>query len=314
MNVLIVDEIHPSLFEMLDSLDLKYSYLPHLKRADILNHIADYEGLIIRSKTRVDTEILAVASRLRFVARAGAGLDLIDLEAVQKRNIRLFAANEGNCDAVAEHTVGLLLGLMAHIAKADREIRQGIWQREPNRGIELMGKTVGVIGYGFNGRATAQRLSGFGCRILAFDKYLTNYGDEFATEASLSQIMKEAQVVSLHIPLTHETRHLVNDAFINQMAHPFFLLNISRGEVVDLEAVVRGMKEGKIMGAGLDVLENEKLDQLTPSQKAIVDYLRNSDKVILTPHVAGWTQESYVKINEVLVRQIAETFKLPQKA
>ncbi|MEZ4904649.1 MAG: NAD(P)-dependent oxidoreductase [Spirosomataceae bacterium] len=202
MKVLIVDDVHVSMFEMLERVGFTYRYEPTFKRVDILNDIAEYEGLIIRSKTPVDEVLLQHAPRLRFIARAGAGLDLIDLEAARSRNIEVFAANEGNRDAVAEHVVGVLLGLLAHIAKADREVRQGIWDREGNRGIELMGKTVGLIGYGFNGSATAQRLSGFGCKVLAFDKYLVNYGNTYAHEATLVQIKEQAEIVSLHVPLT----------------------------------------------------------------------------------------------------------------
>ena len=308
MKILIIDEMHPSLFGMLDQAGWAYSYQPTLKRADILPQIEHFEGLIVRSKTAIDEVFLAHAPRLKFVARAGAGLDLIDLEAVKKRNIVLFAANEGNRDAVAEHAVGMLLGLLANINKADREVRRGIWQREANRGVELMSQTVGIVGYGFNGRATAQRLSGFGCRVLAYDKYHPDFMDKHAQSVSMAQLMAEADVLSLHVPLTHETRLMLNDDFVAQMAKPFFLINISRGEIVSLPAVVRGLQSGKIRGACLDVLENEKINQLTADQQIVFDYLRQSDKVVLTPHVAGWTQESYVKINEVLVRQMVEKF------
>lgn len=304
MNILIVDEVHPSLFEMLDQAGLAYRYEPSFKRAQILEYIIDFEGLIIRSKTPVDVELLNYATRLKFVARAGAGLDLIDLDETQKRNIQVFAANEGNSDAVAEHVVGMLLGLFANIVKADKEVRQGIWDREGNRGIELMGKTVGIIGFGFNGSATAKRLSGFGCKVLAYDKYLKNYGNEYAQEATLEQIKAQADVISLHIPLTEDTRLMLDEIFIQEVAKPFFLINIARGEIVSLAAVVEALESGKIRGACFDVLENEKLAKLTPSQQEAFDYLRNSPRVILTPHVAGWTQESYYKINEALIKQI----------
>lgn len=312
MNILIVDDTHPSLFEMLKQAGFTYRYEPTFKRTDILIHIADYEGLIIRSKTFIDEAILQNAPKLRFIARAGAGLDLIDLAAAEKRNIKVFAANEGNRDAVAEHAVGMLLGLFANIVKADREIRRGIWDREGNRGIELMGKTVGLIGYGFNGSATAQRLSGFGCKVLAYDKYLVNYGNTYAQEVTLEELMAKAEVISLHVPLTEETRLMVNDEFVERVAHPFFLLNMARGEIVRLESVVNGLKSGKIRGACLDVLENEKLKTFTPAQQVAFDYLCASDRVILTPHVAGWTQESYVKINEVLVKQILRSVEVNQ--
>lgn len=309
MTILIADDIHPSLFDMLTTLGVSFCYEPTFKRADILENLAKYEGLVIRSKTYIDEEILEKAPKLRFIARAGAGLDLIDLDAAARRNIQVFAANEGNRDAVAEHALGMLLGLFANIAKADREVRQGVWDREGNRGIELMGKTVGLIGFGFNGSATAQRLSGFGCRVLAYDKYLTNYGNAHAEEATLNEIMNQADVISFHVPLTEETRHWVNDAFVAEVARPFFLMNVARGEIVDTEAVVRGLESGKIRGACLDVLENEKLKTFTPAQQAAFDYLRASNRVILTPHVAGWTQESYVKINEALVKQIQRQVK-----
>lgn len=306
MKILIVDEMHPSLIEMLDRDGWDYEYAPSLKRNEILEAVGAYEGLMIRSKTVVDVAFLERAPRLRFIARAGAGLDLIDIPAVEKRNIALFHAGTGNRDAVAEHVLGMLLGLFNNIIRADRQVRQGIWDREGNRGVELMGKTVGLIGYGNNGSATGKRLSGFGCRVLAFDKYKENYGDANAAAASLEQIREEADIVSLHIPLTEESFHLIDQDFIDKMARPFFLVNAARGEVADLTAVVAGLKSGKIRGACLDVLENEKLGKLTPAQQEVFDYLVQSDKVVLTPHVGGWTHESYVRINEVLVRQIGE--------
>ena len=302
--ILIADEMHPSLFAMLDDAGYTYEYQPKITRTGLLEQLAPFEGLIIRSKTTVDEELLAQAPNLRYIGRAGAGLDLIDLDATAQRNIAVFHAGEGNRDAVAEHVVGMLLVLLANILKADREVRQGIWDREGNRGYELGSLTVGIVGYGNNGRATARRLSGFGCRVLAYDKFLTNYGDEFAQEATMEQLMTEADVLSLHIPLTNETRMLINDSFIETLAKPVYLINIARGEIASLSAIVRGLESGKIRGACLDVLENEKLNKLTPEQQTAFDYLRQSDKVILTPHVAGWTHESYVRINEVLVRQL----------
>ncbi len=304
LSILIADEMHPSLFAMLDQAGFRYDYQPKITRAELLTTLLPYNGLIIRSKTSVNEELLAQASNLRFIGRAGAGLDLIDLDAAERRGIRVFHAGEGNRDAVAEHTVGMLLALLMNILKADREVRQGIWNREGNRGYELGNMTVGLIGYGNNGHATARRLSGFGCRVLAYDKFLTNYGDAFAEEATLDQIRAEADVLSLHVPLTDETRMMINDTFIDQSGKPFYLINIARGEVVSLSAVVRGLENGKIRGACLDVLENEKLTKLTSDQQIVFDYLRQSDRVVLTPHIAGWTHESYVRINEVIVRQL----------
>jgi D-3-phosphoglycerate dehydrogenase len=306
LSILIADEMHPSLFAMLDEAGFSYDYQPKITRNELLIRLAAFDGLIIRSKTTVDRELLDQAPRLRFIGRAGAGLDLIDLDAVRERNILVFHAGTGNRDAVGEQAVGMLLALLTNIVRADREVRNGIWDREGNRGYELGSLTVGLIGYGNNGQATARRLSGFGCRVLAYDKFCQDYGDPYAQEASLDQLMADADVISLHIPLTDDTRKMINDGFIQQMVNPFYLMNVARGEITSLSALVRGLGSGKVRGACLDVLENEKLGKLTPEQQASFDYLRQSDRVILTPHIAGWTHESYVRINEVLVRQLVD--------
>ena len=302
--ILIADEMHPSLFAMLDEAGFTYTYQPAIDRPTLLTVLAPFEGLIIRSKTRIDAELFNAAPKLRYIGRAGAGLDLIDVNEATTRGVRVFHAGEGNRDAVAEYVLGTLLTLFRNLLRADRQVRRGVWDREGNRGIELMGKTVGLFGYGNNGQATAQRLSGFGCRVLAYDKFCENYGDDYATETTPDQIMAEAEIISLHVPLNDDSRRWVNDDFVAKMAKPFFLVNASRGEVVSLDAVMNGLQSGKIRGACLDVLENEKLKTLTPAQQTTFDYLRQSDQVILTPHIAGWTHESYVRINEVLVRQL----------
>jgi len=304
MKILIADSMHASLFEMLDEQKWEYDYHPEYKREDIKNALPGYDGLMIRSKTFLDREMLENAKKLRFIARAGAGLDLIDLDVANELNIDVFHAGTGNRDAVAEHALGMLLALFNNILRADRQVRNGIWDREGNRGVELMGKTVGLIGYGNNGTATAKRLSGFGCKVLAYDKYRDNYGDAFAVESSIEEIQREADILSLHVPLTDITRYLVNDEFISAFAKPFYLLNLSRGEVVKLKAVTGALESGKIKGACLDVLENEKIGKLTAEQQAVFEYLSASDRVVLTPHIAGWTHESYVRINKVLVEQI----------
>ncbi|MDQ6481491.1 NAD(P)-dependent oxidoreductase [Dyadobacter sp. LHD-138] len=306
MKILIADSMHPSLFNMLEAQGWDFAYHPEYRREDIVHALPDYEGLFIRSKTFVDRVVMQHAKKLRFIARAGAGLDLIDLDVAKELGIEVFHAGEGNRDAVAEHMLGMLLGLLANIVKADKEVRNGIWDREGNRGVELMTKTVGLIGYGNNGGATAKRLSGFGCKVLAYDKYRDHYGDQFAQEASLEDIMREADIVSLHVPLTDETKYLIDEKFIEGFAKPFYLMNLSRGKVANLHAVVEGLKSGKIIGACLDVLENEKLKTLTEAQQAVFDFLIHSNRVVLTPHIGGWTHESYVRINEVLLRQIKD--------
>ncbi|PMD94575.1 phosphoglycerate dehydrogenase [Siphonobacter sp. BAB-5405] len=310
-RIFVCDEMHPSLFEMLDGAGFAYTYQPKAKRDEILEQIADYEGLMIRNKTRVDEAFLQAATRLEFIGRAGAGLDLIDREACDRHHVRLFAANAGNMDAVGEHALGMLLALLNHIHTADREVRQKIWLREANRGTELGGKTVGLIGYGHNGQAFAKRLSGFNVNVLAYDKYRDHYSDAYAKQATVEQLFEQADVLSLHIPLTEETSYLVREDFISQFQKPFYLINCSRGEIVQLAAVLQGLQSGKILGACLDVLENEKLHQLPAGPDEVFDSLIQLPNVIFTPHVAGWTHESYVRINEVLVQQIAEAFGQP---
>ncbi|WP_025761707.1 2-hydroxyacid dehydrogenase [Dyadobacter tibetensis] len=310
MNILIVDTMHPSLFTMIDENGWTYTYLPKLSRTEILECLEGYQGLIVRSKTRIDEEILNSSSTLEFIARAGAGLDLIDLDAVQKRNIKLFHAGEGNRDAVGEQALAMILALFNNLIRADRQVRQGIWDREGNRGVELMNKTVGIVGYGNNGQATAKRFSGFGCRVLAYDRYRKHYGDDYAQEADFEELLAQCDVISFHVPLTEETKFWVDDDLIGAFSKPFYLMNLSRGEVARMDAVVKGLQSGKILGACLDVLENEKLSTLTSSQQVSFDYLCASDQVVLSPHIGGWTHESYIRINEVLVKQIVQAYQL----
>lgn len=306
MRVLIADEMHLSLLPMLQEEGLLFDYQPLISRKEILDVINNYEGLIIRSKTKVDVEFLDAATNLKFIARAGAGLDLIDIEETQRRNIEIFAANEGNRVAVAEHVIGMLLCLLNNIRIADAQVRQGVWLREENRGYELMGKTVAIIGYGNNGMATAERLKGFGCKVLAFDKFKSSFSDEFAAESSMEQVFEEADIVSLHIPLTDETHKMVNEAYFSRFKKNIYFINAARGEIVELADLAKCIESGKVRGACLDVLENEKLNKLTAEQKTTFDYLSKSDRVILTPHIAGWTHESYVRINEVMLQKIRQ--------
>jgi D-3-phosphoglycerate dehydrogenase / 2-oxoglutarate reductase len=306
-RILITDDMHASIIPMLEEIGFTPDYRPDIKRPEILSIIANYEGLLIRSKTKIDAEFLAHCTNLKFIGRAGAGLDLIDIEEVTKRNIQVFAANEGNRDAVAEQTMGMILCLFNKINIADNQVRNKIWLREENRGVELSGKTLGIIGYGYMGKALAQRLLGFDVRVLAHDKYNPVPEDEFfAKPATMEQIYEEADIVSLHVPLTEETRLMVNEDFINHFKTDFYLINTSRGEVASVKAILEGLDSGKIKGACLDVLENEKMDKLNIEQEELYTQLFQKQNVILTPHIAGWTHESYQKINQVLVEKIRE--------
>ena len=306
-RILIADDLHENIFPMLLELGFEVNYQPNINRSEILKIIKDYEGLIIRSKTKIDEELLSHCDKLEFIARAGAGLDLIDIEEVSRKNIQVFAANEGNADAVAEHTMGMILMLFNKLNYADSEVRQSIWEREKNRGIELRGMTVGIIGYGNMGKALAERLIGFGVVVLAYDKEergLTKEGF-LASKASMEEIFKEADLLSIHVPLTDETRMMVNDEFIQKFKKNIFIVNTSRGEVASTGSILKGLQSGKLRGACLDVLENEKLSKLTLEQQKVYSQLFKLKNVILTPHIAGWTVESYRKINEVLIEKIS---------
>lgn len=303
--VLIADEMHLSLMPMLEKLGYEADYQPKITRVEIIEKLNNYVGLIIRSKTFVDAELLQNAHQLKFVGRAGAGLDLIDIDYVKSKNITLFAANEGNRVAVAEHVLGMTLCLMNNILVADREVRSGVWQREKNRGYELSGKTVGIIGYGNNGLETAKRFKAFGCEVLAFDKFKKGFSDEFVEESTMARVFEEADILSLHIPLTSDTNKLVNADFLSKFTKNIILINAARGEIVSLKDLAESIENGKVRGVCLDVLENEKLQILSDEQKAVFERLKASDRVIFTPHIAGWTFESYIKINEVLIEKIS---------
>jgi len=304
MRILIVDEMHSSIVEMPKELGLEVDYFPNIDFQEVLEKVGDYEGLIIRSKFLIDGAFLSYATKLKFIGRAGAGLDLIDLKACKKANVTVFGANEANKVAVAEHLIGMLFSLLHKINIGSREVKIGEWNREANRGEELAGKTVGIIGYGNNGQASAERLAAFGCKILAFDKFKYGFGNHIITECDLDEIYEKADVLSLHIPLTSLTDKWVNSDFLNRFKKSIYLCNIARGEIVVLNDLVAAMKLGKVKGACLDVLENEKLETLNLEQKTAFDYLCSQDNVILTPHVAGWSTESYSKINKVLKDKI----------
>jgi len=301
-NILIVDDIHPIFMEMAAAKGYHCDYKPLIKADEAMQIISGYAGLVIRSKFKVDKQVLDAATNLRFVARAGAGMDNIDETYAAKKGISLINAPEGNSDAVGEHAVGLLLSLMNNLNKGDAEIRNGSWQREANRGYELKGKTVGIIGYGHMGHSFARKLSGFQVDVIAYDKYKTGFSDRYAREVSMEDIVKHSDVLSLHIPLTPETNGLVDDEYLFHFKKPIFLINTARGKAVKTSAVLSAIKQGKILGAGLDVLEVEKFPALT--EQVWFDELRQSGKVILSPHVAGWTFDSYRKLSEVMAEKL----------
>lgn len=302
-KILIVDDLHPAF--KLKAIELGYEVddRPLITRAETMAVIGTYDGIAVRTKFQIDRELFDAAPNLKFVARAGAGLDNIDVAHAEERGVILINAPEGNCDAVGEHAIGMLLSLANHFRKADQQVRSGIWDREDNRGWELKGKTVGIIGYGFMGQSFAKKLSGFGVQVIAYDKYKTGFSDQYVREVSMEEIVKFSDVLSLHIPLTSETRQLVTEEYLLHFKKPIFFISTARGEITSTRAVLDAIINGKIIGAGLDVLEVEKFPKLA-EQEWYTD-LVNSGKVILTPHVAGWTFDSYRKISEVLAEKLS---------
>lgn len=301
-KILIADKLHPIFKEKAEKLGYKIDDRPGISREETLAVIHKYTGIAIRTKFNIDKALIDAGHNLKFIARAGAGMDNIDTSYTNEKGIVCINAPEGNRTAVAEHTIGMLLSLMNNLRKADIEVRNGIWDREGNRGYELKGKTVGIIGYGFMGKSLAKRLKSFEVDVIAFDKYKSGYSDEFAREVSMEQIVKHSDILSLHIPLKKETNQLVNDEYLFHFKKPIFFLNTSRGEIVNTQAVLNAIKQGKILGAGLDVLQIEKFPEM--EAQSWYNELKNEGRVILSPHVAGWTIESYRKISEVLAEKL----------
>lgn len=302
INVLIVDDIHPIFRERLQGENIAFDYRPTINKEETLQIISQYTGLVIRSKFKVDAAFIDAAPQLTFIARGGAGMDNIDERYALEKGITLLNAPEGNRDAVGEHMVGMLLGLMNNLNRGNIEVKSGLWRREENRGLELGGRTVALIGYGNNGQAMARKLSGFDVTVIAYDKYKTGFSDAYATEVSMEEVVKRADVLSLHIPLTKETRAMVDDEYLFHFRKPIFFLNGARGEIVDIPAVLDALDAGRLLGAAFDVLPVEKFPALakTPWFTRLIKH----DKIALSPHVAGWSVESYFKIADVLVDKV----------
>jgi len=303
-NILIVDDIHPIFIEQAEAMGYICDYRPTIKPDEAYEILSNYGGMVIRSKFLVDKKVLDLSTDLRFICRAGAGMDNIDEAYAIAKGIILINAPEGNMDAVGEHAVGMLLSLMNNFNRADAEVRNGLWKREANRGYELRDKTVGIIGYGFMGGSFARKLSGFGVKVIGYDKYKTGFSDQYVREVSMEEIVKHSDVVSFHVPLTPETNGLVDDEYLFHFKKPIFLLNTSRGKVVKTQAVLNAIRDGKILGAGLDVLEVEKFPAL--GEQLWFSELKQSGRVLLTPHVAGWTFDSYRRISEVMAEKLAK--------
>jgi D-3-phosphoglycerate dehydrogenase len=313
MHVLFIDTVHPILEEKLTQSGYLCVDGTHWNHAQIMERISEFHGIVIRSKFTIDRAFLNNAIQLKFIARSGSGLENIDMDSVEDLGIRVFNSPEGNRNAVGEHALGMLLMLFNKLKQGDEEVRKRQWNREKNRGIELDGMTVGLIGYGNTAQWFAKKLSGFDVEVIAYDKYAPNFPDANAKSVSLEEIQKKAHVISFHVPETDETRYMFNEDFIANCQNDFFLINTSRGKVVKTSALVSAMKDGKVRGTCLDVLEYESKSFSNFENNQIPEdftYLATSENTVLSPHVAGWTVESYVKLSTYLFEKIIREFGL----
>ena len=309
MKILVIHEVHKILETLLRENGHSIDYILGLNRAEIINILPNYDGLVVRSALKVDKKIIDAGSNLKFIARLGAGMEGIDREYAAIKNITLYNAPEGNRSAVGEQSVGMLLSLFNNLNRADSQVRNGIWKREENRGEEIQGKTVAIIGYGNMGSAFAEKISGFGAKLIAYDKYKTKFGNKFVKEVDLQTVFNEADVVSLHTPLQSDTEHMVNAEFLNSFQKNITLINTSRGPVVNTPDLVDALKNGIVKGACLDVIEYEGMSFEAVSNaddKIVFDYLKQADNVILSPHIAGWTHQSNERMARVLSNKILE--------
>ena len=309
LNVLIIDDLHPAFFEQDGMNKFEITYLPQIKSSDVAQALKNQDILVLRSKVQVNENLCLYANRLKLIIRAGSGVDNLDIPWLEKIGIEIMSTPEANAQAVAEHSLAILLNLLANIGKADREVRNRIWNRKLNRGDELEGKTIGIVGFGNTGSRFAKLLGGFGVRILAYDKYKTGF-EQYGVKASdIDEIFSEADIVSVHVPLTLETTDLVNASYINQFSKPIRLLNLSRGGIVNLADVIDALSSHKIVGFGADVLPNENLNNLTDSELKEFDQLCAMENVVLTPHIGGWTKQSYHRISTSIAVKLTKFYE-----
>ena len=307
IKVLHLDENHEILENGLAKIGFKNFFDYKSNKKDITKKIEKFHGLVIRSRIPIDEDLIDHAKNLKFIARVGSGTENIDIEYAKKRGITILSAGEGNANAVGEHTLSLILSLFNNIVKANNEINNNVWQREGNRGIELENKTVGIIGYGKTGKNFAKKLAGFNIKVLCND-IIENISDDYAEQVSIDVIQSKCDIISLHTDLNKLSKHLVNTQFIDNCKKPFYLINTSRGQCVKTSDLILGIKTGKILGACLDVIENESSSFENFNQDSYLDFLKKSEKVILTPHVAGWTFESKLKLSQIILKKIKDLY------
>ena len=307
IKVLHLDENHEILENGLAKIGFKNFFDFKSNKKNITKKIEKFHGLVIRSRIPIDEDLIDHAKNLKFIARVGSGTENIDIEYAKKRGITILSAGEGNANAVGEHTLSLILSLFNNIVKANNEINNNVWQREGNRGIELENKTVGIIGYGKTGKNFAKKLAGFNVKVLCND-IIENIADDYAEQVSIDEIQSKCDIISLHTDLNKLSKHLVNTQFIDNCKKPFYLINTSRGLCVKTSDLILGIKTGKILGACLDVIENESSSFENFEQDNYLDFLKKSEKVILTPHVAGWTFESKSILSHIILKKIKDLY------
>ena len=345
MKFLITDDVHPSLIQGLETLGYECHYQPNITAVEVRTIISDYQGLIINSKINVDKTLIDRATNLKFVGRVGSGMEIVDIPYAHSKGIAVLSSPEGNRNAVAEHAVGMLLSLINNMNRANNEVKNFNWRREENRGQELLGKKIGIVGFGNTGSSFAAKLLGFGTEVLTYDKYLPkgylknflpknivqkhftapqrsfvsdnidtntfNYNFSTYTESSLSDIQSHCDIISFHLPLTAETKHFVNESFLNSCTESVILINTSRGNVIETNSLISALKNKKVQGACLDVFENEKVNTFSPTERAMYCELYSYENVVVSPHVAGWTIESKQRLAEILLDKIKTKLTKP---
>ena len=311
-KILFADSNHDILHETLRAAGFQCDLFWDKSVEELKALIPDYDGLVLRSRFKITKEIVDSAKNLKCIGRAGAGMENIDVKYAESKGIKCVSAAEGNRDAVAEHTMAMLLMLFNNLKKADNEVRNGIWLRAENRGVEIFNKTVGIIGYGNMGSAFAERLRGFGCNVLVYDKYKKGFGNDLVHESTMEHLYNECDIVSIHIPLTEETNYLVNSDFINRFKKNIYIINTSRGKCLNTEDLMKSISSGKVLGACLDVLEYESVSFENIDAAKIpepMQQLIKSDKVVLSPHIAGWTHESNYRISKIIAEKMIAVLK-----